>query len=213
MVIFMTKKERYFKIKELLDAEYSEAECTLDYTKPHELLISTILAAQCTDARVNIVTKTLYNKYRTVEDFANANYDELCNDIKSTGFFRNKAKNIIECCRKLIDEFGGEVPDTLEELVTLAGVGRKTAGVVLGDVFDKPSLVIDTHAKRLAKRMGFTKNTDPYRVELDLAKIVPVKDRSVFCHQLVYHGRAVCDSRKPLCEKCVLNEYCLKNIK
>ena len=209
----MTKKERYFKIKELLDKEYSEAECTLDYRKPHELLISTILAAQCTDARVNIVTKDLYKKYRTVEDFANADYDELCNDIKSTGFFRNKAKNIIECCNRLIDEFGGEVPDTLEELVTLAGVGRKTAGVVLGDVFDKPSLVIDTHAKRLAKRMGFTNNTDPYKVEMDLAKIVPQKDRSFFCHQLVYHGRAVCDARKPLCEKCTLNEYCLKNMK
>ena len=138
---------------------------------------------------------------------------ELCNDIKSTGFFRNKAKNIIDCCRKLLSDFGGEVPDTLEELVTLAGVGRKTAGVVLGDVFDKPSLVIDTHAKRLAKRMGFTKNTEPYKVEMDLAKIVPEKDRSVFCHQLVYHGRAVCDARKPLCEKCVINEYCLKNMK
>lgn len=209
----MTKKERYFIIKELLDREYDEAVCTLDYNKPHELLISTILAAQCTDARVNIVTKDLYSKYKTVEDFANADYDELCNDIKSTGFFRNKAKNIIDCCRKLLSDFGGEVPDTLEELVTLAGVGRKTAGVVLGDVFDKPSLVIDTHAKRLAKRMGFTKNTEPYKVEMDLAKIVPEKDRSVFCHQLVYHGRAVCDARKPLCEKCVINEYCLKNMK
>lgn len=208
----MTKKERYFKIKEIFDIEYHDAVCSLNYRKPHELLISTILAAQCTDKRVNQVTVSLYKKYPDIYAFANADYDELSEDIKSTGFFRNKAKNIIACAKKIVEEFDGEVPKDFESLTSLAGVGRKTAGVVLGDAFDNPHLVIDTHAKRLAKRMGFTKNTDPYKVELDLAKIVPNDDKSVFCHQLVFHGRAICDARKPKCDICPIKDYCLKNI-
>ena len=204
----MTKKERYFKIKAGLDILYPDAGCSLVYKKPHELLISTILAAQCTDKRVNIITKTLYKKYTTVSDFANADYEELCEDIKTAGLFRTKAKNIIACCKRIMEVFGGEVPRTLEELTSLAGVGRKTAGILLGDAFDTPALVIDTHAKRLAKRMGFTKNTDPYKVELDLAKIVPEKDKSIFCHQLVLHGRAYCMARNPNCEGCPLKEDC-----
>lgn len=209
----MTKKDRYFKIKEGLDRLYPDAGCSLVYKKPHELLIATILAAQCTDKRVNIITKTLYKKYRTVSDFANADYEELCDDIKTAGLFRTKAKNIILCCKRIDEVFGGEVPKTLEELTSLAGVGRKTAGILLGDAFDTPALVIDTHAKRLAKRMGFTKNTDPYKVELDLAKIVPEKDKSIFCHQLVLHGRAFCMARNPNCEECPLKENCPKLLK
>lgn len=208
----MTKKERYFKIKEIFDIEYHDAVCSLNYRKPHELLISTILAAQCTDKRVNQVTVSLYKKYPDIHAFANADYDELSEDIKSTGFFRNKAKNIIACAKKIVEEFKGEVPNDFDSLTSLAGVGRKTAGVVLGDAFDNPHLVIDTHAKRLAKRMGFTKQTDPYKVELDLAKIVPNEDKSVFCHQLVFHGRAICDARKPKCDICPVKDYCLKNI-
>lgn len=212
-MIKLTKKERYIKIKEILDREYSDAVCFLEYRKPHELLISTILAAQCTDKRVNQVAVTLYKKYPDIQAFANADYEELCNDIKSTGFFRNKAKNIIACAKKIVSDFGGEVPNDFDSLTSLAGVGRKTAGVVLGDAFDNPHLVIDTHAKRLAKRMGFTKFEDPYKVELDLAKIVPKEDRAFFCHQLVFHGRAVCTARKPKCDVCPVKEYCMKNIK
>lgn len=208
----MTKKQRYVKIKEILDVEYWDAVCSLVYRKPHELLISTILAAQCTDKRVNQVTVGLYKKYPDIEAFANADYEELCEDIKSTGFFRNKAKNIIACAKKIVSDFGGEVPNDFDTLTSLAGVGRKTAGVVLGDAFNNPHLVIDTHAKRLSKRMGFTKYDDPYKVELDLARIVPKEDRADFCHQLVFHGRAVCNSRKPKCEICPVNEYCAKNI-
>ena len=209
----MTKKERYIKIKEIFDKVYHDAVCSLNYRKPHELLISTILAAQCTDKRVNQVTVELYKKYPDIQAFANADYDELCEDIKSTGFFRNKAKNIILCAKKILSDHNGEVPNDFEKLTALAGVGRKTAGVVLGDAFDDPHLVIDTHAKRLAKRMGFSKFDDPYKVELDLAKIIPKKDRAVFCHQLVFHGRAICDSRKPKCSECPINHLCPKNIK
>ena len=209
----MTKKEKYKKIKEIFDVEYHDAVCSLNYRKPHELLISTILAAQCTDKRVNQVTVSLYKKYPDIKAFANADYDELSEDIKSTGFFRNKAKNIILCAKKIMDEFNGEVPDDFDKLTSLAGVGRKTAGVVLGDAFNDPHLVIDTHAKRLAKRMGFTKFDDPYKVELDLAKIVPKKEQAEFCHQLVFHGRAICDARKPKCDICPIKELCAKNIK
>lgn len=209
----MTKKERYKLIKEVLDKEYSDAVCSLEFKKPHELLISTILAAQCTDKRVNQVTKTLYKKYPDIESFAKADYDELSEDIKSTGFFRNKAKNIILCAKKIVTDFNGEVPNDFDSLTSLAGVGRKTAGVVLGDAFSNPHLVIDTHAKRLAKRMGFTKQTDPYKVELDLAKIVPNEDKSDFCHQLVFHGRAICTARKPKCDICPIKEFCAKNIR
>lgn len=206
----MRKEERYSKIKEILDKVYPEAGCSLMYEKPHELLIATILAAQCTDKRVNIITKGLYKKYPDIYAFAEADYDSLCEDIKTAGLYKSKAKNIILCAKKIVSDFNGEVPKSLEELTSLAGVGRKTAGVVLGDVFDTPSLVIDTHAKRLSKRMGFTKNTEPYKVEKDLAKFIPNGDKSVFCHQLVLHGRAYCRARGPLCGECPVNEFCKK---
>ena len=204
----MTKKERAAALRPLLDAAYPEVKCSLNYSTPVEMLIATQLSAQCTDARVNIVTETLFKKYKSVEDFANADYDELCEDIKSAGFYRNKAKNIIECCKRLLAVYGGEVPDTMEDLLTLPGTGRKTANLVLGDIFSKPAVVVDTHCMRLAKRIGLTKETDPAKIETELKKIVPEDYQLRLCHQFVYHGRAVCSARNPKCEICPLASVC-----
>lgn len=204
----MTKKERVAALRPLLDAAYPEVKCSLNYSTPVEMLIATQMSAQCTDARVNIVTETLFKKYKSVEDFANADYEELCEDIKSAGFYRNKAKNIIACCQRLIDVYGGEVPDTMEDLLTLAGTGRKTANLVLGDIFGKPAVVVDTHCMRLAKRIGLTTSTDPAKIEMELKKIVPPDYQLRLCHQFVYHGRAVCTARKPKCEVCPIASVC-----
>lgn len=204
----MTKKERVAALRPLLDAAYPEVKCSLNYTTPVEMLIATQMSAQCTDARVNIVTETLFKKYKSVEDFANADYDELCEDIKSAGFYRNKAKNIIGCCQRLIAVYGGEVPDTMEDLLTLPGTGRKTANLVLGDIFGKPAVVVDTHCMRLAKRIGLTKETEPAKIEAELKKIVPPDYQLRLCHQFVYHGRAVCTARKPKCEICPIASVC-----
>lgn len=204
----MTKKERVAALRPLLDAAYPEVKCSLNYSTPVEMLIATQMSAQCTDARVNIVTETLFKKYRSVEDFANADYEELCEDIKSAGFYRNKAKNIIACCQRLIDVYGGEVPDTMEDLLTLAGTGRKTANLVLGDIFGKPAVVVDTHCMRLAKRIGLTTSTEPAKIEMELKKIVPPDYQLRLCHQFVYHGRAVCTARKPKCEICPIASVC-----
>ena len=202
------KREKVLEIKAVFDQIYADADCTLDYKTPLELLIATQLAAQCTDARVNIVTKDLYQKYTSAEDFAAADIAELEQDIRSTGFYHNKARNIVGCCQKLLSDFGGEVPDNLEDLLSLPGVGRKTANLVLGDVFGKNALVIDTHAGRLARRFGLTKETDPTKVEFELMKIVPEDYQARFCHQLVLHGRAYCNARKPNCEECPINHLC-----
>lgn len=196
------------KIIEVFDDVYKDADCTLDYESPLQLLIATQLAAQCTDARVNTVTPILFEKYKTAEDFANADIAELMDIIRPTGFFRNKAKNIIACCQKIISEFGGEVPSEMEELTSLPGVGRKTANLLRGDYFKIPGIVVDTHAGRLSRRMGFTKNTDPYKVEKDLLKIIPKECQTSFCHQLVYHGREYCMARKPNCGGCPVNGIC-----
>ena len=204
----MTKKERVLKLRELLDKAYPDVKCSLNYTTPLEMLIATQMSAQCTDARVNIITETLFKKYRNAEDFANADYDELCEDIKSAGFYRNKAKNIILCCQRLIDVYGGEVPDTMEDLTSLAGTGRKTANLVLGDIFGKPAVVVDTHCKRIAKRIGLTTNDDPTKVEMDLKKIVPPDYQLRMCHQFVAHGRGVCTARSPKCAVCRMKEVC-----
>ena len=206
----MRKKDFVIKLKEIFDKEYPTACCSLDFKKPYELLIATQLAAQCTDARVNIVTKDLFKKYTSVEDFANADLSELENDIRSTGFYRNKAKNIIGCCKMLLSDFGGEVPDTMEELTRLPGTGRKTANIILGDIYEKPSVVVDTHCIRLSNRFGLTKNSDPYKIELDLKKIVPEDYQTRFCHTLVFHGRAYCNARSPKCETCPVKEICPK---
>lgn len=206
----MRKKDFVLKLKEIFDKEYPTACCSLDFKKPYELLIATQLAAQCTDARVNIVTKDLFKKYTSVEDFANADLSELEKDIRSTGFYRNKAKNIIGCCKMLLSDFGGEVPDTMEELTRLPGTGRKTANIILGDIYEKPSVVVDTHCIRLSNRFGLTKNSDPYKIELDLKKIVPEDYQTRFCHTLVFHGRAYCNARSPKCETCPVKEICPK---
>ena len=187
---------------------YNDAKCTLNFKDPLQLLVATQLAAQCTDARVNIVTETLFKKYKNARDFANADLKELEQDLKPTGLYRNKAKNIKEACRIIIDKFNGQVPDNLEDLLTLPGVGRKTANLVLGDIYGIPGIVVDTHAKRLSNRIGLSSSNDPVKVEYDLMAVVPKENWSTFCHQLVYHGRAVCTARKPKCDKCGIIEYC-----
>ena len=206
----MKRQERAAAVLELLKAEYPSVKCTLNYQTPIEMLIATQLSAQCTDARVNIVTQKLFKKYRSVEDFANADYDERCEDIRSAGFYRSKAKNIILASQRIIDAYGGEVPDTMEDLLSLAGTGRKTANLVLGDIFKKPAIVVDTHCIRLSNRIGLTKNSDPVKIEMDLKKIIPPEESLDFCHRLVAHGRAVCPARKPKCEECVIKSVCAK---
>lgn len=204
------KSERAEKIFEVFGKVYDDADCTLEYKTALELLIATQLAAQCTDARVNMVTPALFAKYPDVYAFANADELELREDIRSTGFFRNKAKNIIGCCRMLIDDFGGEVPNNMDDLLKLPGVGRKTANLVLGDFFGIPGVVVDTHATRLSNRMGLTNQKDPYKIELDLQKLLPPKDWADFCHCLVYHGRAYCTARAPKCDNCPIEHLCPK---
>ena len=204
----MKRQEKILIIRERLTALYPDTECTLVYEDPFQLLIATQLAAQCTDARVNIVTKTLFKKYPTVESFADAELSELEQDIKSTGFYHNKAKNIIGCAKKLLSDFNGEVPRTMEELLSLPGTGRKTANLVLGDAFGIPGIVIDTHAKRLSGRLGLTKEETPEKIEKDLAKFVPKDYWTMLGHHFVDHGRAVCDARKPKCGECTLSDVC-----
>ena len=201
-------KKRAEKIIDIFRNTYGNAECSLDFTTPLELLIATQLAAQCTDARVNLVTPALFRKYPDAYAFAFADETELQEIIRSCGFYKNKARNIIGCCQKIISEFGGSVPDNMDDLLSLPGVGRKTANLVLGDVFGIPGIVVDTHATRLANRFGFTKNKDPYKIELDLMKIIPKEHWSWFCHCLVEHGRAYCKAQKPDCQNCPMGELC-----
>jgi endonuclease-3 len=204
----MTIKQRAKEISGIFNELYPGATCTLDYKDPLQLLISTQLAAQCTDARVNIVTKALFKKYKNVYDFAKADINELEQDIKSTGFYRNKAKNIINCCKMIIEEFDGKVPRSMEDILRLPGVGRKTANLVLGDVYGIPGVVVDTHAKRLSNRIGLTKNSQPEKIEVDLMNILPKEIWGRFSHQLVHHGRAVCNARKPKCDQCSIRQFC-----
>lgn len=202
------KQEKVDKIIQMLEDEYGQAACTLDYANPLHLMIATQLAAQCTDARVNKVTPALYARYSTAEDFMNADREVLENLIRSTGFFRNKAKNIIACCTMLVNEFNGEVPGNMSELLKLPGVGRKTANLVLGDAYGIPGIVVDTHTGRLARRIGFTKETDPAKVEKALMKVIPKDKWIILGHWFVEHGRAVCNSRKPKCDICTLAPVC-----
>lgn len=205
-----SKKERAVSIYNVFCEVYSDADCTLEYDNALQLVIATQLAAQCTDARVNLVTPALFAKYPDVYAFANADELELREDIRSTGFFRNKAKNIIGCCKMLIDDFGGEVPSTMEDLLKLPGVGRKTANLVLGDFFGIPGVVVDTHATRLSNRMGFTTSKDAYKIEMDLLKILPPEIQTKYCHCLVYHGREFCSARSPRCDVCPIAHLCPK---
>lgn len=203
----MTKRTK--EILDRLDQTYgTEYICYLNHETPWQLLIAVILSAQCTDARVNIVTKDLFKKYDTLEKFANADLAELEEDIKSTGFYHNKAKNIIACTRSLLYDYGGEVPRTLEELTGLAGVGRKTANVIRGNIYHEPSIVVDTHVKRISKRLGFTEETDPEKVEYDLMKVLPKDHWILFNIQIITFGRNICFARSPKCEECFLQDLC-----
>ena len=200
------------KIKELLkrlDKEYgTDLFCYLEHEEAWQLLIDTILSAQCTDARVNMVTKDLFKKYPSVEAFAQAELKELEEDIHSTGFYHNKAKNIIACCKKLIAEYDGKVPSDIDKLVTLPGVGRKTANVIRGNIYRIPSIVVDTHVGRLARRFGLSENTDPEKVEYDLMKVLPKDHWIRYNMQIITLGRTICTARKPDCGRCFLAEYC-----
>ena len=208
----MKKKDFIIELIKIFDKEYPDAECSLNYSNPLELLIATQLSAQCKDERVNIVTEDLFQKYKTCDDYANADIKDVEKIIKSLGLYKNKSKNVIACCNKIKDNFGGEVPDTMEELLTLDGVGRKTANLVLGDAFGKPGVVVDTHATRLSNRMKLVNTKDPYKIEMELKKIIPEEKQSRLCHQFVLHGRKYCDARKPDCENCPVKKICPQNI-
>ena len=204
-----TNPERVRTILEKLDDAYPNVTCALEHHTPFQLLISTILSAQCTDGRVNQVTKTLFVKYRTPKDFAYANPAELEQDIRPTGFFRNKTKSIIGAGKKIVEEFGGEVPRTMDELLTLPGVARKTANVVLGTAFGiAVGVVVDTHVIRLSNRLDLSRNTDPKKIEQDLMQVIPPEKWVLFSHQLIWHGRKVCQARKPRCAECNLERLC-----
>lgn len=197
------------KIIGLLEKEHPDAKIALHYTNPLELLIATILSAQCTDKRVNIVTKTLFEKYKTAQDYANADAKELEKDIKSTGFYRNKARNIIKCCQMLVEKFNSQIPRTMEEMLQLPGVARKTANIVLSNAFGVvEGIAVDTHVRRLAKRLGLTENEDPNKIEEDLMKLVPKPYWMKITDLLIFHGRRICIAKKPKCGICVLNKIC-----
>jgi endonuclease-3 len=204
----MDLKTRVEKVIAALKADYSDAECSLDYNKDYELLFSVRLAAQCTDARVNIVTQTLYKVYPSLEAFAEADIEALENHVRSTGFFRVKARDLKACARILLDNYGGKIPDTMEELLKLPGIGRKTANLILGDVYGQPSYVCDTHCIRITNLLGFSKGSDPAKVEEQLRLIIPPEESGKFCHRMVLHGRAVCIARRPKCDICSARDYC-----
>lgn len=205
------KKRRTLEIIERLRKEYPDARCALNHGSAFELLVATILSAQCTDERVNIVTETLFRKYRAPQDYLEVEQIELEQDIRPTGFFRNKAKSIQGATRKIVENFGGEIPQTMEEMLTLNGVARKTANVVLGNAFGIASgVVVDTHVARLSQRLGLTENVLPEKIEKDLSQLVAEKDWIMFPHWLIFHGRKICQARKPKCEICILNDICPK---
>jgi endonuclease-3 len=204
------ERTRALKIVRLLAKQYPNAECALHHKNALELLIATILSAQCTDARVNMVTPALFERYPDAQAFAKADTAELEGMIQSTGFFRNKTRSIQSCCRQLVDQYGGEVPGNLEALVELQGVGRKTANVILGNAFGVPGITVDTHVGRLSRRLGLSSHTDPVKVERDLMDIIPHKDWTIFSHRMIFHGRQVCFARKPNCAGCTLNTICPK---
>lgn len=201
-------KARALKIIKILKKQYPDAHCALNHSNPFELLVATVLSAQCTDERVNRVTPALFKKFPDPQSMAKADVKEIEELIHSTGFYKNKAKNIKECSTQLVAKYKGEIPKTLEELHDLPGVGRKTANVVLGNAFGIPGMVVDTHVMRLSNRMGFVKGTDAVKLEFDLQKIVPEKEWVMYSHYIIYHGRQICFARSPKCEECVLNKLC-----
>ena len=204
----MTKQQRALEAVRILKERYPDAICSLVYEKPYELMIATRLSAQCTDARVNIVTKELFVKFPTLESFADADLAELEEVIRPCGFFKTKAKSIKEAAQRLLTVYGGVIPDTMEELLTLPGIGRKTANLLLGDVYGKPAVVADTHFIRITGRLGLTKNKEPAKVEADLRKLLPPEESSDFCHRVVLFGRDICSARKPRCQDCPMQGFC-----
>ena len=203
-------KKRVGKLITLLKKKYPDARCALNFTNPLELLIATILSAQCTDIRVNIVTRDLFKKYRSAEDYAKVKLEIFENDIRSTGFYKNKTKSIISCCKKIVEEHGGKVPSTMEELVELGGIGRKSANVILGNAFGIPGITVDTHVKRVSNRLALTGHQDPVKIEYDLMELVPKREWTHFSHLIIFHGRYTCSARKPLCADCVVESHCPK---
>ena len=206
----MKKNNTIVKVLDILQKEYPDARVTLDFKDPLQLLIATILAAQCTDERVNQVAKDLFKKYRKASDYAGADLKTLEEEIRSTGFFRNKAKSIVGCCQMLVQKFGGQVPRTLEELTSLPGVGRKTANILLGNAFNQQAIAVDTHVKRVTHRLGWAKSDDPDKIEFELMEVIPQNRWTLSCHQIVFHGRRVCMAKKPQCPTCPVAKLCPK---
>lgn len=207
----MTLKANRERAREVLDRlarAYPDARCSLDFKNPLQLLVATILAAQCTDERVNMTTPGLFTQYKTAKDYVNAPDEELQEVIRSCGFYRQKAKSIKNACQTIVEQFGGHVPGTMEGLLQLNGVGRKTANVLLGECFDTPGIIVDTHCKRVSARLGFTKHDDPGKIEQDLMRIIPQERWTDFSHCLVFHGRATCQARNPKCSHCCVRELC-----
>lgn len=202
--------EKAVKVLDILEKEYPDARVTLNFKNPLQLLIATILAAQCTDERVNIVTRDLFARYRTAEDFARADPGKFEQEIRPTGFYHNKAKSIIACCRMLLEKHNGRVPETLEDLVNLPGVGRKTANIILGNAYGRQAIAVDTHVKRVTHRLGWAHSEDPDRIEFELMEVMPRERWTQSCHQLVFHGRKICVAKKPLCPVCPVNRLCPK---
>ncbi len=204
----MTRKEKAVLVCDRLEKRYPDARCSLVYTKPHELMIAGRLSAQCTDARVNIVTKELFERYKTVEDFANADIADVERIIMPCGLYKTKAQSVIGMCKKLLEDFGGRIPETIDELTTLPGIGRKTANLIMGDVHHKPAIVTDTHCIRICGRLGLSKSKEPAKVEQELLPIIPKERSSDFCHRLVMFGRDVCKARGEKCTECEMTDIC-----
>ncbi len=204
----MTKKEKALLATEALKKKYPDSICSLNAENPLQLIIATRLSAQCTDARVNLVTPALFEKYKTVEDFAKADINDIEKLVHSCGFYRAKARDIVGMCQKMISDFGGEVPDTIEKLTSLPGVGRKTANLIMGDVYGQPAVVADTHLIRISNLLGLVDTKDPFKVEMQLRKILPDNESNDFCHRCVLHGRDTCVSGRPKCAECEMQSFC-----
>ncbi len=204
----MTKKERALKAVEILKTIYPDAVCSLNSNNPFELLVAVRLSAQCTDARVNLVTPALFERYKTLEDYANADVSEIEGYIRSCGFYKNKAESIKGMAQKILSDFNGRVPDNIDDLITLPGVGRKTANLIVGDVYGKAAIVVDTHCIRITNRLGLVNEKDPKKIEFALKKMIPAEEGSDFCHRIVLFGRDTCSARKPKCDSCPMREIC-----
>lgn len=209
----MTEKEIALRAVDALKNKYPDSLCSLNAENPLQLIIATRLSAQCTDARVNLVTPALFEKYKTVEDFASADVADVEEIIHSCGFFRAKAKDIVEMSKKMISDFGGNVPDNIDDLTSLPGVGRKTANLIMGDVYGKPAVVADTHLIRISNLLGLVSTKDPFKVEMKLRELLPPEESNDFCHRCVLHGRDTCVSGRPKCSECVMNSFCTHALK